>query len=1252
MDKPNREWKSFGARWSASSRFEKFIFWSVIVHLALFAAAGLPSYRLYQERVELKRAEERLQELKKQEAEKAAKQAEEEIKKALKEELAAEQLKELYNELTADFLTPQQAELYWDELLAELDPDLEAFADIFGTELFDQLRARELIQEIRERMIAKLRDLVLRDIQKSLELELLARAGELAKQLAEMYKTELAKQIGDPIGDSFKKLVQDEEAANRAKLEAADRELTAALQSARLAADALRKGKTKFEEQAKALAAADQSRLEGPKSASQDTKTAAADAAKLAAAQKAAEKAVAQLQQQVKSGQPGMDAAAALIDNARGRLKNATDQLAGPMPGLATRLGEANAGSAVSARDEARAAARSAGEGKPASAAAQADTSLGHLRDTIGAAERAQAAVQLQIAADTAARLARESLAHATAAKDLAKQQADANQAGDLKQAAQVASKMTASAKGVDRTEQGVDQLGQQLARVAQTLEGMEAESRAEGQKSPAGDAKTETGHSQPATRSSRPDQPQAASQEQQGEAGAPKTPGSRPAARDSETSAADEIGTAASRTGLVKTDLARGKDALTIYAPTKAADNFQNAAEKLGQVGADIRAAGRRIGLGDASLGDELSSELQKLASEKLAGQVRTEFDKLYNEKALPAIMSAVGQAVEQRLKTEQAFTEAFSKKLMDEVGKELGSALTEKVSAGDQVAEAVEKKVPARHRTARPHGPHAEHGPDSGEEGEGAVAARVGELKGAGERTANQIVASNLAAVVQAGVRHPALAAFGQRKRGQTTEDTSRAALAERLSNLTSQLATGRHGFLGQASDTAIAALHSRHRGRAGGLSRLRGYGDMDAAAYRKIVETIKDRGQIVGEDLRLQGAAGPTSVADDANILRPALVSLPNEPEEKKTEKAEEKRSLPTPTFKTNRFTGVPFLAENRIKIDGDLSDWKDLPSIELDPILKGPRKGLVQPDHQKAWIAYTSRGILAALDVVDTTKELDNQRPTQVFWLDDCVEIYFDTLNTKDPRRGEQNTHQFFTFPFDHKNVEADVGGFEVYIPRDTSEEGWKHIPFTQDQFPKAAKKTDKGWAIEFMVPKKLLRQGEIRPGRIIGFNLQLDTGSDLYYYWTCASVIISSQHPNTWGDIQFLGSDATIEIVDKDGREIARSILPGQPVRVRVTDPDMNLDDLKKDKVSVVLRTDAGDTETLILEETERKSGVFVGAVPTCLNVGVPQTGSLEVFEGEYVTAEYIDQARAYGESNVPIKTSFFVSSMGMKLANQ
>ena len=89
---------------------------------------------------------------------------------------------------------------------------------------------------------------------------------------------------------------------------------------------------------------------------------------------------------------------------------------------------------------------------------------------------------------------------------------------------------------------------------------------------------------------------------------------------------------------------------------------------------------------------------------------------------------------------------------------------------------------------------------------------------------------------------------------------------------------------------------------------------------------------------------------------------------------------------------------------------------------------------------------------------------------------------------------------------------------------------------------------------------------------------------------------------------------------------ARQVHGGDPLFVRLTDLDQNLDRTARETVIVTLVDDlTGDTEVVRLTEDGPDSGVFVGYVPT---VGAPAAtsydGVLQVVDKSVVTARYVD----------------------------
>lgn len=83
---------------------------------------------------------------------------------------------------------------------------------------------------------------------------------------------------------------------------------------------------------------------------------------------------------------------------------------------------------------------------------------------------------------------------------------------------------------------------------------------------------------------------------------------------------------------------------------------------------------------------------------------------------------------------------------------------------------------------------------------------------------------------------------------------------------------------------------------------------------------------------------------------------------------------------------------------------------------------------------------------------------------------------------------------------------------------------------------------------------------------------------------------------------------------------------GEPVFLRLSDPDQNLDPDTAETVLVTLTTGGtGDVEILLLTETGPATGVFAGYIQSSTEAGAPYDGRLEVLEAGTVEARYVDR---------------------------
>lgn len=116
----------------------------------------------------------------------------------------------------------------------------------------------------------------------------------------------------------------------------------------------------------------------------------------------------------------------------------------------------------------------------------------------------------------------------------------------------------------------------------------------------------------------------------------------------------------------------------------------------------------------------------------------------------------------------------------------------------------------------------------------------------------------------------------------------------------------------------------------------------------------------------------------------------------------------------------------------------------------------------------------------------------------------------------------------------------------------------------------------------------------------------------------------------WFTVPGHGQTAGINPSNGHGSSNVDQIIAGDPLIITVTDPDANVNAGRVDTVTVIIVTDGGDRETLILTETGPNTGIFTGTQNTTW--GAPGTGSgvIEVVGGNLITITYQDPHNAQG----------------------
>ena len=81
---------------------------------------------------------------------------------------------------------------------------------------------------------------------------------------------------------------------------------------------------------------------------------------------------------------------------------------------------------------------------------------------------------------------------------------------------------------------------------------------------------------------------------------------------------------------------------------------------------------------------------------------------------------------------------------------------------------------------------------------------------------------------------------------------------------------------------------------------------------------------------------------------------------------------------------------------------------------------------------------------------------------------------------------------------------------------------------------------------------------------------------------------------------------------------------GDPVFIRVTDIDQNLDAAALDTLTISISTGNGDSETVTLSETGNATGVFIGYLPSSSAATTPSNCALDIPSSQSLTAKYTD----------------------------
>jgi hypothetical protein len=325
----------------------------------------------------------------------------------------------------------------------------------------------------------------------------------------------------------------------------------------------------------------------------------------------------------------------------------------------------------------------------------------------------------------------------------------------------------------------------------------------------------------------------------------------------------------------------------------------------------------------------------------------------------------------------------------------------------------------------------------------------------------------------------------------------------------------------------------------------------------------------------------------------------------------------------SFFAHAWGGAPH-TEQPVVLDGNLDEWKNASRFKL----KGKRQGELPlpPEFQSCnflLAQWDNRGFYFAYEINDT---YDNPCNPMSFWDTDALELFFDPLNYKDSVRTTNRSFQFWVWP--RLQRKWGYSGESVFL----SPQHYEPRILREDGIQVASRRTGNRYTCEVLVSPHIMKYNTLMPGKIIGFNYSINNGENVYLRWVTNKGINISGHPNLWGDLLLMGSSAQLMVVPDT------VILPGQSLRIKIVDYDMNFSYSKQDKVFLKVRSRrTGDFLPCTGIESGSNTGVFSTVVNTTFGIEAVDRQKLSVLPGDLLEIYYLDQHASGGRVNVPLK---------------
>lgn len=416
-----------------------------------------------------------------------------------------------------------------------------------------------------------------------------------------------------------------------------------------------------------------------------------------------------------------------------------------------------------------------------------------------------------------------------------------------------------------------------------------------------------------------------------------------------------------------------------------------------------------------------------------------------------------------------------------------------------------------------------------------------------------------------------------------------------------------------------------------------------------FKKAIVTAEDEKRIFTENINFESIRVPPVI----KFAKPTANGLPLEAREhsaevfsgatkvnasfKEKQKNPERPRIKHEKFTKGNFTPVPYL-KNKPLIDGKSDDW------QLD-------KGWMKSD-KRISMGWRSDGLYFFATIRDRTDIFEKAPMEEMFatwWRFDCVELWIDMQNSKSDDTNKFDCQQFTFWPA-LKNIRNSPEIYEILWGKRAVKASFKErkqimVSDSQTYVASVEHADQRGYDMEIFIPhERLSNHDYFKGGQVAGFLYIINHGnlvedSSLEFYKEGYEGY--SGHPSSWGNIQFLGTDAKIEQINKDRKIVKERVVEASTnLSLQVNDSDSNQNPNIIDKVTLRVKNENDfdgnksentDWEDILLTETGKNTGVFTGIITLTVGASKPGDNSLCAHAGDTLNAYYNDHIQIAGE---------------------